>query len=218
MKEYISILNSVKLFKNIKENDIIPMLSCLGTKINDYKKGQFIFSVGDKVDHIGILLKGNVHVIKENFEGERTIIAALTTGDYFAEALCCAGIKESPVSVEVISDTKIILLPFNRILNTCSSSCLFHTKLIENMLYVIAQKNILMQNRMDILSQRTLRLKVLNYLQSLAAKQGQNIVIPFNREEFANFLCVDRSALSHELSRMQNDGLIKFHKNHFILL
>lgn len=218
MKKYLSILTDVEIFKNIKEDDIVAMLSCLNAKINNYTKGEFIFIAGEKVTNLGIILKGNVHIIKEDFEGERTIIATLSKGEYFAEALCCANIQESPVTVVANNDCEILFLEFSRILHSCTNSCIFHTQLIENMLYVIANKNIILQNRLEIMSQKTLRKKILSYLNSLAIKQGSNITIPFNREEFADFLCVDRTSLSHELSRMKSDGLIDYQKNHFNLL
>ncbi len=218
MKKYLSILSKVKLFDNIEEADILSLMTCLEARLHNYKKGEFIFTTGDRVDNVGIVLRGSAYIIKENIEGDRTIISTLSEGDYFAEAICCAGVEESPVSVQVSSDATVVLLNFSRILHTCSKSCLFHTKLIENMLYVMANKNIALQNRMEIISQKSLRSKVINYLQSLATRQGRNVTIPFNREEFADFLCVDRSSLSHELSRMKQDGLIDYHKNKFKLL
>ena len=218
MKKYISVLSKVKLFEKIEEKDILSMMSCLDAKVYNYKKGQFILTVGEKVENIGIILKGNAYIIKEDFEGERTIITMLSEGNFFAEALYCANVQESPVSVIANNDVDVLMLGFSRILHTCSNSCLFHTRLIENMLYVIAEKNILLQNRMEVISKKTLRLKVLNYLQSLAVKQGKNITIPFNREEFADFLCVDRSSLSHELARMKQEGLIDYYKSNFRLL
>lgn len=218
MKKYISILNKVKLFKEIENEDILSMLSCLDAKIQHYKKDEFLLIAGDKVEDIGILLKGNLHIIKENFEGERTIIATLSTGDYFAEALCCANVMESPICAIAKSNVDVLMLKFSRILHSCPNSCIFHTLLIQNMLQVIAEKNIFLQNRLEIISQKTLRLKVLHYLKSFSIKNEPYITIPLNREELSDFLCVDRSSLSHELSRMKQDGLIDYYKNQFKLL
>lgn len=218
MKEFFNILKEVKLFKNIRETDLTSMLSCLGAKAVNFGKDQFILMAGDKVNKIGIVLEGNAHIIRENIDGERTIITTLSAGDYFAEALCCVGVTESPVSVITTTNSIIMLLEFSRILHSCPNACLFHAQLIENMLYVIAQKNILLQGRMDIISRKTVRMKILGYLESIALKRGKNITIPLNREEMADFLCIDRSALSHELSRMKKEGLIEYRKNHFTLL
>lgn len=218
MQRYFPVLEKVKLFNDIDEKNLYSILTCLDGKLRDYKKDEFIFRAGDEVNHIGVILIGSAHVLKENIEGDRTIMSILEEGDYFAEALCCAGVKESPVSVQTCSDAAVLLLDFSRILRTCSNSCAFHTKLIENMLYVLADKNITLQNRMEVISQKSLRAKILNYLQAVAQKQGRSMKIPFNREELADFLCVDRSSLSHELSRMKQDGIIDFHKNKFQLL
>lgn len=218
MNIYFDILKLIRLFEKICEEDLEKMLSCLGAKVIDAQKGQFVLNAGEPVNYIGIILEGKAHVIKENLDGQRVIISVLECGDFFGEAFCCTGTKESPVSVVTVSNVKIMLLEFNRILKVCSKSCSFHTQIIENMLYVIANKNIILQNRIDIISQKTLRMKVLTFLESMSCKKEKNITIPLNREEMSNFLCVDRSALSHELSRMKKSGLIDYYKNNFRLL
>ncbi|MCL2503056.1 MAG: Crp/Fnr family transcriptional regulator [Coriobacteriia bacterium] len=211
-------LKTVRLFDGIEEKDLLSMLSCLGAEVIRFDKNSFVLMAGNEPRHIGILLKGSAHVIQENMEGKRVIIETLSEGDYFAEALCCAGVKESPVSVVTTSETLVLMTAFMRILHTCPSSCIFHAQLIENMLFLIATKNILLQGRMDVISQKTVRKKVSAYLKSIAIKQGRRTIsIPLNREELAAFLCVDRSALSHELSRMRQDGLIDYRKNEFTL-
>lgn len=194
------------------------MLNCLDAKLLDYGKDEFVFQAGDHVDSIGIILKGSAHIIRESYEGNRIIMAVLEEGDFFAEALCCADIEESPVSVQVRSDAVVLSLNFSRILHTCSNACSFHTKLIENMRYILANKNIALQSHFEVISRKSMREKILGYLHSLAITQGKIISIPLNREEFADYLCVDRSALSHELARMKSDGIIDYHKNTFRLL
>lgn len=218
MELYFNLLKSVQLFKDIEETKLATMLPCLDAKIVEVPKGAFLLIAGNPIHHIGIVLDGNVHIIKENAEGDRTRIAALTPGDFFGEALCCANVPASPVSVIADTNSVVMHLEFKRILHTCSHSCPFHTKLIENMLSIIAQKNIKLQNRMDVIGQKTIRLKVLTYLNSFSVKQGHPITIPFNREELSEFLCVDRTALSHELSHLKKDGILDYHKNHFRLL
>lgn len=219
MEKYFEVLKTVKLFDHIEEKDLAFMLDCLGASIACFEKNSFILMAGEEPKHIGILLEGGAHIIREGAEGERMIVMALGRGDYFAEALCCAGVKESPVSVVATGDTRVLQIAFDRILHTCPSSCAFHGQLIENMLLLIARKNIQLQDRIDVISRKTVREKVLGFLESAAAKQRKRqICIPLNREELADFLCVDRSALSHELSRMKKDGLIDYRKNYFHLL
>lgn len=219
MKEYLEILKNVTLFKNINDNDLTSILSCLGAKVIRFDKDEFILTAGSKPEHIGIVLEGNVQIIKEDINGERILVAAVMSGNFFAESLACAGILESPVSVVSSSNSTIMLIEFNKILHTCPSSCTFHAKLIENMISIIARKNLMLRERVEIIGKKTLRIKILSYLESFAAKQCRNnITIPFNREELADFLCVDRSALSHELSRMKKDGILDYHKNNFKIM
>ena len=217
MEEYYGTLKSAGLFKGIEAAEFRTMLGCIEAEIKNIRKGEIILLAGNSPRHIGIVLAGQFHIIREDFDGNRSLVAAIAPGDIFAEALCCADVPESPVTVAAEVDSTVMLLNFSRILRTCTNSCSFHARLIENMLSLIAKKNILLQSLMEIISLKSVRAKVLRYLESFIPKQGREITIPFNREELANFLCVERSALSHELARMKKDGLIEYRKNTFIL-
>ena len=146
------------------------------------------------------------------------MLATLGEADIFAEALCCAGVEESPVSVLADTDAAVLLLGFSRILHTCPNSCTFHQTLIANMLQIVARKNLYLQGRMEIISMKSVRAKVLRYLSALAAVHGRDFTAPHNREQMADYLCVERSALSHELMRMKQEGLIAYRKDRFTLL
>ena len=215
--KYLNILESAALFKDIRPDELEAMLTCNGAKTKSVQKGKFVLLTGSKPTHIGIVISGQFHILYEDFRGERSLIAIVSPGELFAEAMCCAGVSESPVTVMAKTDSTVMLLNFSRIVHLCSNACPFHTKLIENMLYLVANKNLLLQSRMEIISLKSIRSKVMRYLESFVPEQGRNIVIPLNREEMASFLCVERCALSHELSRMKNDGLIEYKKNNFIL-
>lgn len=217
MEKYFDVLESVSLFNAINKNELESMLRCLDTQIIHVKKNEVVLLAGNCPKHVGIVLSGQLHIVKDDYEGNHTLVAAVTSGEIFAEALCCAGVKESPVTVMADTDSAIMLLRFERILHSCPHSCDFHTKLIENMLEVMAKRNLMLQNRINILGAHSVREKVMRYLESFIPKQGREIQIPFNREGLANYLCVERSALSHELSRMKKDGLIDYKKNLFIL-
>lgn len=217
MKKYYDIISQIKLFKGIHISDYDALFSCMQTEIRAVKKGEILLLTGDKPEHVGAVLCGQLHINKEDLEGNRTLVAALAPSDIFAEALCCAGIDESPVTVQADTDATVMYLKFKRLLHTCPNSCRFHEKLIENMLQLIALKNLHLQNRMEIIGIKSIRTKMLHYLESLVPKQGYDITIPFNREELSDYLAVDRSALSHELARMKKDGLIDYRKNHFLL-
>lgn len=217
MKKYYEVIKTIPLFQNIPESDFDTVLTCLNVRITKIKKGELILMAGDKPEYVGAVIAGQLHIIKEDMDGMRTVIASLTPGDIFAEALCCAAVSKSPVSVLADTPATVMLLKFDRLLHWGGDSCAFHSILVGNMLQMIAQKNLYLQNRMEILGIKSIRTKVLQYLESHVPRQGRNITIPFNREELANYLSVDRSALSHELTRMKKDGLIEYRKNSFIL-
>ena len=219
MKEYYEILSNVDLFRGVSLDKFEKLLSCLNAQIASYKKGDIILMEGDKPVFVGIVLSGTVQIIKENYEGTRTIVAHLGQGDLFQEAICCAKVKESPVSVVADTAVVVVKLEASRILHTCSNCCEFHKTLIENMIEIIARKNLFLQSRIEIMRIKSVRQKVLQYLMAFVSEQNKGfITIPFNREEMADYLCVERSALSHELARMKKDGLIDYRKNTFKLL
>lgn len=217
-ENHFKTLQSTELFGNINFDSLKEMLGCLNAQIIQVKKEEVILLAGVKPEYIGIVLSGLLHIVKDDFSGNRTLVAPLLSGDLFAEALCCAGVEESPITVFSVEASEILLLRFDKILHTCPNSCSHHTSFIENMLKLVAKKNLMLQNRIEIVALKSVRLKVMLYLENLAIKQGKHITSPFNREELANYLCVERTALSHELSRMKKDGIIDYWKNHFELL
>jgi len=218
MKEYLHVLESVSLFRDINPVELEAMLNCISAEMKSVGKGSIILLAGDAPRQVGVVLCGQLHVIREDHDGNRSLIAVLAPGDVFAEALCCAGVSESPVTVMADLDSTVVLMNFERIMHICSSTCSFHRDLIKNMLKLIAAKNLQMQSHMEILSLKSIRARVMRYIESLERNQGREVVIPLNREELANYLCVERSALSHELMRMKKDGLIEYKKNRFTLI
>ena len=218
VQKYFETLKSVGLFHGIGTAELETLLNCIGAEIKNVGKGEIILLAGDRPRHVGIVLTGQFHITREDYDGNRSLVAAVTPGEIFAEAMCCAGVSESPVTVTAGDESDVMLMNFSRIPRVCPNSCPFHARLIENMLSLVAKKNILLQSRMEIISLKSIRAKVLRYLESFAPKQGEKIAIPFNREEMADFLCVERSALSHELARMKKDGLIDYRKNIFTRL
>ena len=203
------------LFRGMDENALESMLRCIGAKNRQAQKGEILLLAGDRPEHIGVVLSGQLHILREDAQGNRALLSTVMPGEVFAEALCCAGVEESPVTVMAHTDAAILLLPYRRIPRTCPNACAHHAQLIENLLRLTAEKNLLLQSRMELIGLKTIREKVLRYLASFAPSQVENITIPFNREEMANYLCVERSALSHELTKMRRDGLIAYRKNCF---
>lgn len=214
----ISLLQETALFRGIRENEIKGVLSCLSAEEKTYKKGEFIFLAGEKVRCVGIVLSGIVQVIKEDLFGNRTILTEVIKGNLFGESFPFAEEDKLPVSVMAVSDCEILFIDYKKIITTCSSACIFHFKLIENMLYILAKKNLILNEKIQIMSKRTTREKLLSYLQSQAARKGSaSFGIPFNRQELADYLSVDRSAMSNELSKLREEGQISFNKNKFVL-
>ena len=146
-----------------------------------------------------------------------TILAKLTVSEIFGEVFACAEIFHSPVTIQAIEQTEVLFIDYSRIFTSCTNACHFHAQLIKNMLKLMAQKNLMLNQKIEILSKRTTRDKLLCFF-DFQRGAANEFSIPFNREEMANYLCVDRSAMSNELCKMRDDGLIKFNRNTFEII
>lgn len=218
-KKYISVLKQCRLFHDIAENELDTMLNCLGARTKIYQKGDFILSAGDEVSSIGIVLSGSVEIVREDVMGRRSLVGSLGQADIFGEALACAGIKKSPTSVLAGSKAEICFTDYGRVVTSCSNACGFHARLIRNMLQLMAYKNLFLNKKLDYLSLKSMREKLSSYLlDQYGLHGGASFTIPFNREGLADYLSVDRSAMSRELGRMRDEGLIIFERNRFELL
>lgn len=218
MTDPIFPLKNIRLFENIKETELPSMLNCLGARTKPFKKSEFIFLEGDELKQIGILLEGTIHMVKEDIWGGKAILASLKSGDLFGESFVCGEFGSSSVSFQAASDCKVLLLSFHKVLCSCNKSCVFHHKLIENMVTVIAQKNVLMMNKLEIIAKKTIRERLLTWLSQQVQITGSTcFASPMGRMELAEYLCVDRSALTRELVHMKKDGLLDFDKTTFCL-
>lgn len=218
-KEYLSELKTMKLFYGIQESEMTAMLGCIGAYLKEYKKNQYIITLEENVEAVGILLSGKVDMIKEDLWGNKTLLVSMQKGELFGESFSCGIVKNATVSFVADTASMILFLPFSRILRTCNMSCKFHHRLIENMVTVIAEKNIVLMDKVDILSKKTLREKIAAYLLQEASKQQSLYFdIPLGRVQLAEYLCVDRSALTRELNTMKAEGYIDFDKNTFRVL
>ncbi|NCB52664.1 MAG: Crp/Fnr family transcriptional regulator [Clostridia bacterium] len=217
MEENLSFLSQVSLFRGIAADDLRGMLGCLNARKKFYRKQDIILLEGQDVSSVGIVLAGRAQIIKEDYMGNRNIMAEVLPGQLFAEAFSCVHTDKLPVTVLSVADSEIMWIDYRRIITVCSSACKFHTKLVENMLAVLAFKNIQLNQKIEHLSKRTTREKLLSYLSDQAEKCGDEFDIPFNRQELADYLCVDRSAMSNELCKLRDEGLLDFHFRHFLL-
>ena len=205
------------LFHGIAYSDFERMLSCLSARTACYKKDEIILLSGDTVSFVGLILSGGIKIIKEDINGSITILAELSVPEMFGEVFACADISHSPVTVQATEDTEILFIDYKKIITSCSAVCPFHARLIENMLKLIAKKNLMLNKKIEILSKRTTREKLMCFF-DLQRGTAKKFSISFNREELAHYLCVDRSAMSNELCKMRDEGLIKFQKNKFEIL
>jgi len=219
LKENLKTLKMSSLFQGVDDNDLEAMLSCLGATERKYRKNDVILLAGTRVTSVGILIEGNAQITRDDAEGNHAILSDLEKADLFAEAYVAAGSMEVPITVIATSDCRIVWIPFNKIVGICSNACGFHRTLVQNMMRVIAVKNIWMNEKMRILSCKTTKEKLITYLSDYSERVGKNkFKIPFSRNELADFLSVDRSAMSRELSKLRDEGYLNYHKNEFELL
>ena len=215
---YMDLLLQCPLFKNITAENLRAVLGCLQVKTVDFEKNEYIYQTGSPIRNVGIILKGSACIEKIDCWGNRSILDKVAAGDMFGEALSCAEVDSSPVDVVAREKTTALFADYRKIITTCSSACVFHTALIENMLGILAGKNIMLTNKIEHITRRTTREKLLSYFSSAALKAGsRQFAISLNRQELADYLAVDRSAMSAELAKMKKDGILEYEKNRFVL-
>lgn len=213
-----SAMRDASIFRNLSDEEIVGMLPCLNAKEQHFKKNEVIYRPGDQVRKIGLVISGAVRIEKIDYWGNRKIISVIEPGQIFGEAY--AGMKTIPMEMEVLAavPSVILFMEVGKILTTCGNSCEFHSKMIRNMVYVLAERNYKLTQKMDHLTQKTTREKLLSYFSEQALESGRSdFDIPLDRQQLADYLSVDRSAMSTELGKMKKDGLIEYRKNHFTL-
>lgn len=219
MKQFIPILKQTKLFSGVGDDEIYSMLSCLGASLRVYKKGDFVLRQGELLNSILVLAEGNLHIQSDDYWGNRSILGEISAGEMFGEAYAAPESGALMNDVVAVTDSTVVYFDVNRILTTCSSACRFHAIVVQNLFFAISEKNRKLVQKLGVLSKRTTREKLISYLSEQAKKQNSaSFSIPFNRQQLADFLSVDRSAMSNELCKMRDEGMIRFEKNSFILL
>lgn len=218
MKEFLPVIRSSSLFSGISEAELTAMLSCLETREERFPKDTFLLRAGDTVESIGLVLSGSVLVVQEDIWGNRNILSKAGPGQTFAAAYACA--PGSLLNVSVIAETHVTAIFFNvkRVLNVCPSACEHHSRIIRNLLGELAEKNLRFSEKLTHMGQRTTRAKLMSYFSAEAQRLGTyEFDIPFSRQQLADYLAVERSGLSLELGKMRSEGLLDFHKSHFVL-
>ena len=214
----VACLAQTPLFRGSTPEEVASMLACLGAVQRAYQKGAVIYCAGDTVQSMGLILSGSVHIESGDVWGNRSILDQAGPGQVFAETYACLPDEPLMVSVTAAADTQVLFLQTSRVLQTCTSACAHHARLIRNLLAISAQKNLILSRRIFHTSPKTIRGRLLSYLSFQSLRQGsRSFTSHFNRQQLADYLSVDRSALSNELGNMQREGLIAFHKNSFEL-
>lgn len=218
MDEFINVLLHSPMFQGMDEQKILSVLTCLAARRHSYPKGNYVLRAGEPVDTFGFVLEGSAHVVQEDFWGNRNIIADIGVGEIFAESYACA--VGTPLSVNVIAqeNTTILFLNVRRALTTCSTACEFHNTLIRNLVAMLAAKNLRLNEKLQHVTQRSTREKLLSFLSAESGRRGSaTFEISFNRQQLADFLSVDRSAMSNELCKLRDEGVLAFERNRFEL-
>ena len=219
MQKYLPVLRRCSLFQGIDDTSLLTMLHCLGAKVAFFDKKYTVFAEGSPAGHIGIVLSGAVQILNIDYYGNRSIVAGAEPGEAFAEAFACAELPAIPVSVIASESSEIMLIHCDHILHTCENHCGFHQQLIFNLMKGLATKNILFHQKLGITSKRTTREKLMEYLMLQAKKAGSSsFTVPFDRQELADYLEVDRSGLSAEIGKLRREGIIENHRKQFKLL
>ena len=218
MNDILQEVNS-PLFRGIQPEELTAMLGCIGYHIGSFRKGDIVAFEAENIRHIGIIISGCVDMVKEDLWGNKTMLVRMGRDELFGETFACGSDNLSVVTFLVSEDAKILFIPFDRVMHSCTMACVFHHRLIENMVSIIANKNRDLMRKVEVVSKRTIREKLLAYLSIQAQTQNSRYFeIPLGRVELAEYLCVDRSALTRELVKMKAEGLIDYDRNCFRVL
>lgn len=218
MTEYLEILHRSPLFRGIETEELSALLDCMGARPRRIKKGDTVLAAGEPATHLGIVLAGRVQVSRLKADGQRIVMGEIRPGQLFAESFACAQAEALPVTAIAGADGAVLLLDSGRLSAPCSAACAFHGRLISNLLSVLAHKNLALAGKVEVLSGRTIRERLLAYLEDLCLKAGKNTVtVPFDRQALADYLCVDRSALSRAIGQLREEGVLEVDRGKFTL-
>ena len=209
-------LGNTPLFRGMTVPDIEEMLCCLRAAERTYKKGAVILPEGMPTEQLGVVLSGRVIIEMGDVWGNNSVLSSIGPGGVFAEAYACVPGDPLMVNVTAAEDTRALLLNIRRVLEPCANVCPRHVRLVRNLLTLCSEKNLQLSRRVLHTGPKSIRQRLLSYFSECIKRTGSyEFDIPYNRQQLADYLNVERSALSNELSLMQRDGLIRYEKNHF---
>ena len=218
MKQYLFILRNSPFFQGMSEEELLSVLQCVNAVVQHKKKEEYIFRVGDSTESMGLVLRGSVLVLQEDLWGHRNIIHRIGPGEYFAEPFAATAGSVLNVSVVADEDSEIMLLNMERFLKTCPHACAHHSRMVRNLVSVMARRVLDLNEKLTHMAKRSTREKLLSYLSAESMRQGKlSFTIPYDRQQLADYLSVERAAMSVELSKLQKEGLLKTNRNHFEL-
>lgn len=219
MEKYFDILDTCPLFDQVGRGNYEKMLRCFGARVVNIRKNAAVFSEGQAADRVGIVLTGAVQAVQDDYLGNRSILSMAAPGELFGEGFACAGVDSLPVSIIATTDSQVMLIDCSHIMTMCHNACAFHNQMIRNLLISVAQSNLRLNQKIEILSKRTTKEKVMAYLLSEAKLHGRNdFTIPYDRQELADYLGVERSAMSTVIGKLRDDGYIQVDRRHFTLM
>lgn len=218
MKNYMGLLRRAKIFRGMEEKNILSMLDCLAAVKKRFTRGEFLYRAGEPAGMAALVLDGMFHIDREDYWGNNSILADVSAGELLGEVYSFLDDEPVRINAVAVKDSIVLLLDVKKIFQVCSTVCPYHAQLIHNFAYVLAVKNRELTRKLEHMSQRTTRDKLLSYLSDQSLKQDSSCFeIPFNRQQLADFLAVDRSAMSKELGKLRDEGILEFNKNHFEL-
>lgn len=219
MKKNFEFMKKCPLFDKIDDKELNIIFNSRYTKVSSFPKNQIIIAEGDSTDHIGIVLSGAVQIVRNDYFGNRSIIAHIEPPEIFAEVFAFSDTKAMPVSVISTAESRIMLIDLKNLLNGISDETAFYAKLTNNLLKLITEKNLKLNEKIEIISKRTTREKLMTFLTSQAKlNQSDTFTIPYDRQALADFLEIDRSAMSAEISKLRAEGIIGSSRSTFKLI
>lgn len=218
MEKYYNQIKNSPIFFGLSNEELENILKCFNARIKEYQPDEYIIRQGDLISNIYLILEGTTNIEKDSYWGRRIIISQLGINDNIALSFVASKNIEASIDAIAITKTKILILSYKKCTSMCQNACDKHKLLISNLFEILSKENIELIQKIENISQKTIRDKLLTYLSNEAKKNKSNIFeIPFNRQDLADYLNIDRSAMSFELSKMQKEGFIKFDKNKFML-
>lgn len=218
MTEFLPILKRANLFSGLSDAEITATLKCLNAAVKDFNKGDIIFADGDAADFMGVILSGEIQTQKTDYDGNANIVSKLFPADIIAASVCYSTENRLPFDVVCASDCTVIKLSPAHLIRPCQNACVFHNRLIQNLLNIIADRNMLLAAKINILTKRTVKEKILSFLHAQSKRtKNKRFSIALSRRQMAEYLSVNRSALSRELCNLRDEGLLEFEQNSFFL-